>query len=1433
MTVECDAAAPVAMDVEPAETAEVHRVATDEAKMSGREEEGNEEENPATPAKGTRPPGASSDMPVAAQAEGSAEHPSATGVEAAAAQDSMETPPKSSQADKEAEEGEDEDEDSNEVLGQELYYLLLRFIFKELDLYSHPAEAGLLDPKKQMLVYHHAARLFDLRADVLGALNGDLTLTANLPVAFQKVARKLRRKLQDQGQVERLTELTERHVFGHDHAIRFVESNLPKGAKEHCVWLREKPHAQSDVVKSISPFRDVIKFHCFRNPLMLIEDHSMGLAITVEKVFPVAYLVVSPFLRKPEALVKAISAGGNWQRIDDELSEHLINFVSNDIEGWRSFVQRRADVISKGSLQIIQRALRLKPKVEGLDDNAAHALEDLQEEVEILREKARKAEETAMKLVGKENMSLEGKLSKSENKMIDLRIVAEQIHAEKLRMSKEVDNRIELQKTLEVRADAAEKAVVDQREEQENLRRRTLEAEERRQAAISAKIVAEQAREEAKEAMVEMEEQARTKSNEAELLAGGVHEMMVEFKKSEASKKRAIMHAKEVQTKVRDLTTEVSRLEKTKEAMEKHVQEEADKAAQAKEMLELQAKEAVDKAAQAEERAADAKQKENAAVATLQLKTEAVEQIRASNVALRAEAAMATERVAAIEAATEADRVEADRARKELQGRDDEIKHLSGVIEEQKQFVASAEMRVEEEKALTQEAERKAAEACQAEMEMVAKVKVHGERIETLNIECATMRAEVAKLTETAGQEYDRAEAAEQALEQAAEKAAQAAKENSAQLEVKTRTVESLMASNVELRTEVVAAKSDAEQAQDQVKIHEAERSKAKESEAVAHAQLQEKDEELKLLLGSIDEHNELIVAAKAEVDAANQERKEAEQKMQEARKSQVEIAAQMKVKNHEIEHMTTSCGTLKGEVDKLTEALEQECARVAEAEAATNSVKGLLEVKVRTIETMTADSTALRVSLISAKEKAEKAAEVASDAEAAASKARESEKSARLELKPKIDEICGLETAMANLRAEREPSDVLKDEMAKVRAEGAECDRQAAESAKLAAEARDREAEVSARMALKAKEISGLVDECAALRSEADQLKEHVKQAEEIAEEARRAETATRTTLQFKTDDIERVCAANVELRAEILGAKTRAEEAETRAETARKNADAQVSAAHRARDQAHAELRGKVAAAESMAASMGKVRAEAEAARSAEAAALDVAKRGNEALASAEKAMKEVKKIESKAAAQLQVKIEEASRLSEECGALRSEVALLRGKSEASGSVVKALAATCDKLRSELAASQAKHDWSKLQEPVPNFASPPKQSSDITLEELELALTRPCEVADNSGAHGAVGLFQAAAGAVSRRLFGKGPASRLREPSSEQAVAAEVETSAPVEQAKSSRRGRSKTPEPPVQKRARVAGSTESSKTAHEEVSAHVDPSEAIDAD
>merc|ERR1712159_445717 len=109
-------------------------------------------------------------------------------------------------------------------------------------------------------------------------------------------------------------------------------------------------------------------------------------------------------------------------------------------------------------------------------------------------------------------------------------------------------------------------------------------------------------------------------------------------------------------------------------------------------------------------------------------------------------------------------------------------------------------------------------------------------------------------------------------------------------MEIKERTVESLMSSNVALRAEVVAAKSETEQANEKATANEEAKKKALVSEQMAVLQLEEKTEEIKSLKVTIDGHDAIVKAAKADAEKANLKRQDAERKKDEACMAETEM---------------------------------------------------------------------------------------------------------------------------------------------------------------------------------------------------------------------------------------------------------------------------------------------------------------------------------------------------------------------------------------------------------------------------------------------------------------------------------------------------------------------------------------------------------------
>mmetsp|Transcript_52358 Transcript_52358/g.168721 ORF Transcript_52358/g.168721 Transcript_52358/m.168721 type:complete len:620 (-) Transcript_52358:189-2048(-) len=381
------------------------------------------EDGPITPAKGPAPA-----KVAAAAAE--REHQAAGGPDAAALAPGSEecTPEKEKQG-----AGKPQRSVGGEALSpaevqaqacQQLYYGVLRAVFKQMDLYAS-GSADLLDPRKQLLVYHHAARVFEFRKIVMTVLRGepDDTKLAELPVTYRSAIKGFRREAAESGSLPAPESIREKMVFGHEGVIKLVEPPVvPVGAKKSCILLREKPHAMTDNVKHISAFRDAIKFKCNQNPLTLIDEHGLGLVLMVEGTTPKAFIIVSPFLTEPaglEALCAKERVG--MTHLEKALGTQVVEFIAKETDGWRTFIQRRANILSKGSRVAIEKVLRSRNRIaDGAAAPAAaaegmvEAMEELKEELETARSRAKQAEKALER-----TESLESKLKKTEKKLAE------------------------------------------------------------------------------------------------------------------------------------------------------------------------------------------------------------------------------------------------------------------------------------------------------------------------------------------------------------------------------------------------------------------------------------------------------------------------------------------------------------------------------------------------------------------------------------------------------------------------------------------------------------------------------------------------------------------------------------------------------------------------------------------------------------------------------------------------------------------------------------------------------------------------------------------------------------------------------------------------------------------------------------------------------
>eukprot|EP00434_Breviolum_minutum_P032407 symbB.v1.2.028660.t1/scaffold3059.1/size64457/3 len=240
----------------------------------------------------------------------------------------------------------------NEELAQQGYAILLEKVLEELDFFTEPFQ-GLrwLENKKQLLVYHYAARMNEQKDAILQAISSNEEVKDLDPI-YQRAANAVRDELVGLFEGQKM-----KKMFSHDHVIRFHSLKGVPVHRECCVFLRERPQCSSDILrKTPSIFRDLIRYRGQTSPLMELEHHHLALVLTVTDRNPRAWLVISPLLAKPGLLEKVSSC--TWPEIKEKLQDELTSLIRHESDVWRGFIQRHADMVSKESLKIIQKVLK-------------------------------------------------------------------------------------------------------------------------------------------------------------------------------------------------------------------------------------------------------------------------------------------------------------------------------------------------------------------------------------------------------------------------------------------------------------------------------------------------------------------------------------------------------------------------------------------------------------------------------------------------------------------------------------------------------------------------------------------------------------------------------------------------------------------------------------------------------------------------------------------------------------------------------------------------------------------------------------------------------------------------------------------------------------------------------------------------------------------
>jgi len=1013
------------------------------------------------------------------------------------------------------------------ALCQQLYFRLLRALFHDLDFYV--PETGMLDPRKQLLVYHHAAMIFELRKLVIGALRKEGGKAAELPERYQRVLTDFVEAETKAGSLPQSHELREKFVFGHENVIKFVEpSSLPKAARGSCVILREKPHCTTDVVKAISSFRDLIKFRSTTNPLTLIDETGLGLVVMVEGTTPRAFIVASPLLRAPQQLEEACAQSKvTLSALHTQLGKMLTDMIASEADAWRAFVQRRASIMMKGSLNAIAQQLRKMPVASlGSDAVAADTIRELEEQLEQARQTL-KEREAEVRTAKRRGGLLNAKLKQTQGRLDTLRVeVAAKVEApteeastdtkklkdrmkalsdkfkkakgkvrklklkyEKSKQSAQEGDLAKLQECTE-RAEAAERAVAEQAEELERLRRQAGNAPEvvSQRCALAEREVLD-----LKSAAIAMRSRLEASTMEAEQFADSNLELL----HSVAFAQAAAQRQKEANATMRGVDREVKA---AKVAAAKAQAQLAVVEAKAKEQLQAKAEVLREQQNEVSRAAARADAAVNAAAKAhgeCEIKAAEAETLRSMNIGLRAEMAKCKDEViqangreaAASQLAKDAEQraagavQESSRCSAELKARDHQLDAMRASAEAE-----AAELRAQI-AAQTREIEASRASTATLQATLEAKTRLCEALTEEAQVAAARLRAELAVKT-------NEAKALEQAVlslrlaarskDEAAETARVEAARAKGELAVAASQAEQLREANVDLRA--AAAEVREEVAQSAAREHAA--SQALEAAQDAEAEAQSAAEELRAQLAKAEDalrestkaaEQATAAAAQAASDLIAAERREAEARAREAAQR-----AESTVKDGELDAMRAFVADLQRERQAALDRAAAADERVTALERQVVELPALradLQVKAEAMEQLRQGNIQLRTELADAT--ASCAASKERSAMLERSVAEMSELKAKVASATKDSEAKAEEAARLSARIRE-----LSDEVAKARAFGGSTTEAVAaakaEAERSASSLREEAAMAAARLQVTVAEMSKMTEDC--LRARAQQ---------------------------------------------------------------------------------------------------------------------------------------------------------------------------------------------------------------------------------------------------------------------------------------------------------------------------------------------------------
>lgn len=839
----------------------------------------------------------------------------------------FESPPKSSQAAAEA--GSVSKQDGEESC-QRAYSLLLESLFEGMGFFAD-ADRDWLDIKKQLLVYHHAARLNEERDAVVAALRCDEESAAGLQVTYRKAVDSVRDDV-----LSALTAESQKakKIFSHDHVIKFHQVKGLPISRTSCIFLRERPQSTSDILrKTPSIFRDLVRFRCNGSPLGQLEDRGLALVFTVTDKTPRAFLVVSPLFEDPQAVENVMH--NTWGEIESALREHLVNLIAKDSDAWRAFIQRHANIVSKDSLKTIQKVLKSCPSTCG--PGTFRISEDLEE---ALDEATR-----ARELASMSNAELEIQLAVT-NEALELEMEGS------AKAKTKAKERLEKAKRKASEAEATVKEV----EAEARSTKQKLSEEKDTLAQQLSQLNCD--RDEAKERMIRQQKALQTSEEEVFGLSDANQELLNALAEAQdlANKRKEKFQVQKTLLQEAQQMTRAARSDRDRQLMDfasfrREASEKAAELGRRVSSFELSLAEARSLAAKAQ--------------AELELKADSLQRLTEVNVSLRTEAAKSAEALTSAQKEVAETKEQQRKRLLQLEVCTKDLAHASSELKrlqvEAKESVARAF--AADEKLLNIEGEISRLNSVATQLR--AEIKAKTSEAECLTSLCTSLRSDLSKAS-------SRADVAEQSVRDYQQQLVEA----KAEIGIKADTISQLSASNASLRLESLAAKDREGIALEKESMALKQEAAAKAAMSALEDKNKAQSEELKQLNGinetlrkEAQHHLEALDEAKAEMTKAQ----EAADK---SFKSERCTAAKLQVAIAESAQLTASYTALLSEMSRVKDEAQRDLEKAAaaakfasEAKQAQLQAQAQLEVRETAFVQLQASNAALRAEIIEAKE--------------------------------------------------------------------------------------------------------------------------------------------------------------------------------------------------------------------------------------------------------------------------------------------------------------------------------------------------------------------------------------------------------------------------------------------------------------------------------